>query len=305
MSEETQITFNEQESQATSQKQDLKVWGVKVTDTIKTQMQDLIKTEGLTGNDLLNEMLSLYIKTQTNDDVKQGMQTLTNATKQILNTYKLISDQMQFNQQNLEEECERKKEKMRLELTKLQEVNATLKTDKEGLEEREERRKERERELIDSVSRLEADKQSTQDLVAEYKDKINTLYGLIEEYKGYEKYKKENEELREQLDVVRKEKEDGEARVQELERKIQEQAERCERDMDKLRGECKREMEELKSKLSLENKENSLNLQAEHQQKQQDLRDEFNKKIDVYERKVVELWEKLEKGEGRGGKEKD
>lgn len=284
MSEETQITFNEQESQATSQKQDLKVWGVKVTDTIKTQMQDLIKTEGLTGNDLLNEMLSLYIKTQTNDDIKQGMQTLTNATKQILNTYKLISDQMQFNQQNLEEECERKKEKMRLELVKLQEVNAILKTDKEGLEEKDERRGERERELVDSISRLEADKQSTQDLITEYKDKINTLYVLVEEYKGYEKYKEENRGLKEQLDMTRKEKEDGEVKIKGLDKHIQEQSMRYEQ-----------ELKNLKNKLSLEHKEDRLNLQAEHQQKQQDLREEFNNKIDLYEKKIAELWEKLER----------
>ncbi|MFY2157972.1 hypothetical protein ACOSZF_20395 [Cytobacillus firmus] len=291
-----------------------KTFGVKVSEELHDRVKQMIEASGASAKDWFEKAVALSEIQDLKEGAKDFQSDLSELEVHTTRIYQLVANMVQRANylkddavKNLTEKLESRDEtisalqddlkRFKEEVTVLAEEKAAGQTEKEG--------------LTKQLEELRVTNENTQSLILEYKDKIDTLSSLVNQYKGYAE---ENERLK---DLHSKEKaellansEQKESRykssIEELQTTVHDQRQAVtdlEAQLNKTIEESKKENEGLKvyyenqltqvnDKKELEKERAILEVERKYQEKLEKAHEQYNQKI-------ASLYEKLE----RGGKE--
>lgn len=256
-----------------------KTFGVKVSDEVYDKVKMVIEANGITAKDWFEKAVSLYeinaIK-QGSSDYTQDLSELEHHTTRI---YELIANMIQrsisLKDQAVKEYADKliSKESIIVDLQqKLAAANEGVKTSVEELE------KVKESDTIQHQQLEEARKvsENNQLLIEEYKEKNDTLSGLVAQYKGYAT---ENNELKVQLNTLQIDAKKQLADIQLLVEAFEKKATRAEETAERLKQQHAEVIQMLEDKKDLEREKTIVELERTYQTKNVEMNDQYNEKF--------------------------
>lgn len=285
---------------------DYRTLGFKVSQELHEKVKSKIESSGLTAKDWIEKAVAL---TETNS-IKEGSiehkQDLNELEVHTTRIYELVSNMIQRSVVLKESAVRELTERVAQKDTIISEYQ--LKT-KEAIEESKlanETLKELEKEkedLIKQVEQLQATNKNNQALIGEYKEKIDTLSGLVTKYQAFaeenqklkEDHSKERDRLQSQVKEITLQTQDQQDKIKELKQNI-----------ESLKNNHVVELERITEKKDFEKDRALLELEKEYQNKLATTHEEHNEKIKQlydemaairkeYEAKIEELKEQNKK----------
>jgi chromosome segregation ATPase len=172
-------------------------FGVKMPEELKQQIDNLIKDSGLrTGKDFMQNLINGYVLEKTKEnipEVAEDLKELQSLTQRINNIYLNLGYRIE-NITKVQEQDKiqllSKKDSIILDLQSKTEI---ITAEKETITEAYNNTVNQNNEHLERVNELTESNNNIKALIDEYKSRIETLSGIIEEYKGY---KVENETVK-------------------------------------------------------------------------------------------------------------
>jgi chromosome segregation ATPase len=296
-----------------------KVFGIKTTDETEKKARDLIDASGLSMKEWFEKLLA-FSEVQNlkegSGDYKQDLSELEMHTKRI---YELTANMIQranYIKDDAVKGLVTKLESRDLTIAELQETVKKLTDDTKRLEEETKQSNIDKQALSEQVDGLRSANENNQALILEYKDKIDTLSSLVNEYKGYAT---ENTELKSkhaaELAEMKKEfeaKEDRmasaiaelnttvreqEGMIEQLQDKLTRTIEDHQKEVDNLKVNLDNQLTQLTDRKELEKERALLELERKYQEKLEKAHEQYNEKLSA-------LYEKLDRKEVAGEKGK-
>lgn len=183
-----------------------KTLGIKVTDEVYDKAKAVIDMSGLTAKDWLEKAVALYelnsLKDGISGDYSNDLAELEVHTTRI---YSLISNMIArstYLKDHAVKEVADKLESKEGIITELQEQNKSLKASISSLEEQHKLDSENAVALEEKLVSMQNSLDNNQALINEYKEKNDTLNGLVTRYSGYAE---DNERLKEEMSKAKAE----------------------------------------------------------------------------------------------------
>ncbi|UDK94803.1 hypothetical protein EYB33_00710 (plasmid) [Lysinibacillus sphaericus] len=181
-----------------------KTFGVKVTEEVYDKAKAAVEMSGLTGKDWLEKVIALYelnsLKDGISSDYSNDLAELEVHTTRI---YSLISNMVArstYLKDHAVKEVSDKLDSKEGIITELQEKNKSLKASISDLEEQHKVASKHALTLENTLVSMQNTIDNNQALINEYKEKNDTLSGLVTKYQGYAD---ENEALKKHLKLKR------------------------------------------------------------------------------------------------------
>lgn len=182
-----------------------KTFGVKVSEEMYEKVREVIESSGTSSKEWFERAIALYEMNTIKQGSSDYTQDLTELEHHTTRMYELIVNMIQRSVHLKEyavKEVAEKLESKEAIITDLQQQTQQLKmevvTKTEGIQAFEEQAKELEEKLLANQTMLE----NNQALISEYKDKNDTLSGLVTKYQGYAE---ENETLKKSFEMEKAE----------------------------------------------------------------------------------------------------
>lgn len=277
-------------------------FGVKVPEELKKQLEDLQKSSGLrTGKDFMQQLVNIYQVEKAKESipvVAEDLKELQTLTQRINNIYLNLGYRIEsINKAQEEEKTKMLKDKDSI-IKNLQTKIEDLKDQNDNLNNDNSEKVNLINDLYQRVNQLTNSNDSIKALNDEYKSKIDTMAGIVEQYKGY---KDTNEELNKLLA-------DSQTRNIELDNSIKEKdivIEKLNSELAMVKKANEKTVQELntkhnefiqsvKDKAELQREKEILELKSQHQEDKQELQNKYNKQIEEYQNKYKELLKELE-----------
>lgn len=270
------------------------VWGVRVSEEFKERIAKVIEQSGLKAQDYLENLIDQYQLNRVKDNplLQADITELQMLTARINNIYINVSERIQMHLEDKEikqqEVLAQKNSDLDAALNRIEELKQKcqeLETSKSSVEAEN-------KEHIKRIRELEEMGEANKALVAEYKEKNDTLAGLMNEYKGF---KDENSKL---CKVVESERQ--------LLRETEEKTKTMELEIVTLKNVLKETQEKhvdavdaLKERTAIEKDKAILELTIKQQQHVQEIIDQNNNKI----KELLAKIEVLSEANTKDGKE--
>jgi chromosome segregation ATPase len=262
-----------------------KTFGFKVTDEDFMQLEELFKESGFSSKD---EWMKNLIKEETLESVKEAnhefKQPLTELQVHTSRMYELVVNMVNQSVYLRDHAVKEVSDKLGQKESIIGEYQEKTKTAIEELKQVRESMKELEQgkeELAEQLEGLRSMNVNNQDLIQEYKEKIDTLSSLVNQYKGYadenEKLKAqfahEREQLQSQVKEISGQNHDQQDEMKELKQEVQ-----------SLKEHHAIELERLNEKKDFEKDKSLLELEREYQQKLLSANEEYTARFkELYE----------------------
>ncbi|MEW6040982.1 MAG: hypothetical protein AB1633_05630 [Elusimicrobiota bacterium] len=263
---------------------ELTTWSVKMTDDLKEKISGSLQESGLTGKEFMENLLNTYEQVKKErPEITPDLEELETITKRICNIYVNVGERMKT---ILKDKDDYHKtlitEKADL-INTLQKVISELKT---SLEEKTNLTKELEEEktiIQEEKSAIELrveneNKQHTEinlsnkALIEEYKQKNDTLTGLLAEY---ETYKNQIQNLKKNLDQERDEKKEAQYKARDMEEALN----KIKETLCRTEESYKTQIENIIEQRTFEKEKALLEQEKSLRNELQGIREEYNNKI--------------------------
>ncbi|MEG0451023.1 MAG: hypothetical protein RR595_14290 [Lysinibacillus sp.] len=182
-----------------------KTFGVKVSEEMYEKVREVIESSGTSSKEWFERAIALYEMNAIKQGSSDYTQDLTELEHHTTRMYELIVNMIQrsvYLKEHAVKDVANKLESKEAIITDLQQQNQQIKQEvamkTEGISAFEEQVKELEEKLIANQTMLE----NNQALISEYKDKNDTLSGLVTKYQGYAE---ENEALKKTFEIEKTE----------------------------------------------------------------------------------------------------
>lgn len=274
-------------------------FGVKVPEELKRQLEELQKNFR-TGKDFIQQLVNIYQVEKTKESiptVAEDLKELQTLTQRINNIYLNLSYRIEGINKVQEEEKQELLKSKDFIITDLQTKIETLKAENNALDNTCSNQVNSINDLYEKVNQLTQNNDSIKALNEEYKSKIDTMAGIVEEYKNY---KITNEELNKLLA-------DSQTKNVELNNNVKEKdyvIEKLSGEVDAIKKDTENKIQQLntkhdevirvvKEKLEIENDRAILELKLHNQKEQQEIQHKYNQEIQEYQNKYKELLKEL------------
>ncbi|TKI72533.1 hypothetical protein FC756_01360 [Lysinibacillus mangiferihumi] len=268
-----------------------KTFGVKVTEEVYDKAKATVEMSGLTGKDWLEKVISLYelnsLKDGISSDYSNDLAELEVHTTRI---YSLISNMVArstYLKDHAVKEVSDKLDSKEGIIAELQEKNRSLKLSISDLEEQHKEASKHALTLENTLVSMQNTIDNNQALINEYKEKNDTLSGLVTKYQGYAD---ENEALKKAFEVekaslVQQLNEQQTAyteQIHQLKQAKQQAYERVrelETTLENAQLNYTRELEIMQERKDLEREKALVEVEREYQAKLQAQNDKYNDKV--------------------------
>ena len=257
-------------------------WGAKVPGELKTEIQELLQTDSLTGKAFLEKVVDLY-KFQKTKEAAPELQTflkdLELHTKGIYELCDGMVKHVQLVKQTALDENQKALERRERQIDKLDLESKALKDTYEELQNIYNETVTEKNEVIEQIKQLTEIVESQKSTIALLKEKNDNLSDLIS---GYQEHEKEYVKLTIRLQEAQKALEEEIGKVKGLESTIEE-TKRLGNSKDELH---KSEIEKIKSMAEIEKEKAELKITKEYEAIIKGIRDESNDKINSLQEKI-------------------
>ena len=257
----------------------METWSIKTDEETKKELQRIQAEEGKEGKDFLKDILTAYKTSNLKD--KHPLLTgdtaeLKQMTNRMFEIYLNVAERFNTLTTVTEREAQELKETYSQEKITLEELisrqKEELKIIKEQLKEVQADRVNLENDLNTKVDQVNQVNQKNEALISEYKEKINTLTGLVNEFKGF----------KDEVTALKQEREQQKEANNELKDKLKEaeqEQEQTNKEILAQQQKHKEALESLKSKMVIECEKEALRVQKAQQDELQRVRDEYNTQL--------------------------
>lgn len=278
-------------------------FGVKVPEELKDQIQKMMSDSGLSGKDFMQQIINCYTVEKTKEnipEVAQDLKELQALTQRINTIYLNLGYRIESINKTQEQDKQNLLDKKDMIINNLQEQQQDLQQKNDELVNLYNNANDQNEDYLQRVKELTDSNNSIKTLNEEYKSKIDTMAGIVEEYKDYknqiEEYKKllaDSQAKNINLDNSLKQKDIS---INNLNIKIDNLQQDKDRAVKELNDKHLEELQSMKDKLNLESDKAILNLKQLHQEELEKTQDRYNKQIEEYQAKYKGLLEEMEKG---------
>jgi myosin heavy subunit len=272
-------------------------YSVRIDDQLKDKISDLIKESGLNSKDFMATMVQNYEINKTKEVIpllNQDLTELQTLTSRINNIYISIGERINTMSKAKDEEYKSILDKktslmdtLQDKISSLEELNTMFNTDVQHLQDAninlELENSKLKKQLQEDTDRLNQVNESNKALIEEYKDKIDTLSGIVEEYKGYkveiEQVKKDLQETSKQKDLLENQNIKLNDSIQRLNTDLQLKEQSHGKEIKSMNAKHEEGIKSLQEKMELKKEKTILDLQKKHQEELQTLNEEYNAKV--------------------------
>ncbi|MDA3729908.1 hypothetical protein PBV87_00075 [Niameybacter massiliensis] len=276
-------------------------WGLKLDLDLKEKVQEIVKNDFDSSKEFLEQLVNMYELHQ----LKQGENVLTSEieeleslTRRINNVFINANAKINTMLADKDDNAARQVELKGKLIERLQGDIATLEEEREQISSINDSLTLANTDYINQVNQLTKSTQTLEDLVTEYKEKNDTLTGLLAEYKADREQNKslqeENRELQKKLQELNAVATEQAKQILESGERLREQSTKHENSLQELLTKQADELDTTRRKAEIDANLSVLALQQEHQAKVQALQDKHNADIEQYQSKYRELLEQLE-----------
>jgi DNA repair exonuclease SbcCD ATPase subunit len=253
-------------------------WSVKLDEDTKQEIKGILEQDGQQAKELFKDMLGLYKLNKLKDVsfLSADADELKTLTTRIINIYANAGERFDTLIKDRAREHQAEKEHVKSIVDELKELTAEqeqeLKALNETLKEVQADRVNLETDLNTKVYQANQVNQKNEALISEYKEKIDTLTGLVNEFKGF----------KEEVTALKQEREQQKEANNELKDKLKEaeqEQEQTNKEILAQQQKHKEALESLKNKMVLECEKEALRVQKAQQDELQRVRDEYNTQL--------------------------
>ena len=253
-------------------------WSVKLEEDTKQEIKDILEQDGQQAKELFKDMLGLYKLNRLKDIsfLSADADELKTLTTRIINIYANAGERFDTLIKDRAREHQEEQEHVKSIVDELNDLTAgqeqEIKALKEKLKEVQAERVNLETDLNTKVYQANQVNQKNEALIGEYKEKIDTLTGLVNEFKGF----------KDEVTALKQEREQQKEANNELKGKLKEaeqQQEQTNKEILAQQQKHKEALESLKSKMVLECEKEALRVQKAQQDELQRVRDEYNTQL--------------------------
>lgn len=292
-----------------------KTFGVKVSEELYEKVKNMVETSGVSVKEWFEKAVALTAVQDLKEGTGDYKQDLTELEKHTTRIYELVANMIQranYLKDDSVKGLENKLESKDLTISELQTNVKTLKESLKHLEEASKQAGEEKLSLMEQVDGLRSTNDNNQALIQEYKEKIDTLSSLVNEYKGYatenvklkEKYSAEKNTMVTEFkqmesdleDEIRKYKSifaEQNKHVEQLKEKLENTIQANEKETELLKVNLENQLTQLTDQKDLEKERAILEVERKYQEKLQEVHDQYNEKI-------ARLYEKFDRNEDKG-----
>ncbi|MGX1402376.1 DNA repair exonuclease SbcCD ATPase subunit [Bradyrhizobium japonicum] len=296
-----------------------KVWGVKVTEETEKRADALIEASGINKKTWFEKILAIAEANNLKEAAVEYKQDITELEIHTTRIYELVSNMIQranYLKDDAVKGLESKLESRELTITELQNSVKGLKENLSQLEASSKQADEEKQTLLEQVEGLRAGNENNQALIQEYKDKIDTLSSLVNQYKGYaveiEELKANNSTEKEQIKAEFGEKEgrmissieelkatvrDQQSTIEQLQVKLDRTLEDHKAETENNKVNLNNQLIQLTERKELEKERAILEIERKYQAKLEQAHEQYNEKLS-------QLYERLEFKDKTNDKEK-
>jgi chromosome segregation ATPase len=292
-----------------------KTFGVKVSEELYDKVKEMIDAAGGNAKNWFEKTIALSQVQNLKESSKDYAADLSELEAHTARIYELAANMVQRANYLKDDAVKGLDEKVASRDLTITELQNNVKVLKEQLASAEEGFKQNEgekSELTEQLEQLRAANANNQDLIKEYKEKVDTLSSLVNEYKGYAA---ENLELKqahtaekEQMKVEFAEKEnrivssneelkatarDQAALIEQLEEKLNKAIEDHKGELENQKVNFDNQLTQLTDRKELEKERAILEIERKYQAKLEAMQDQYNEKI-------TRLYEKLDRNDDKG-----
>jgi chromosome segregation ATPase len=292
-----------------------KTFGVKVSEELYDKVKGMIDVSGISSKDWFEKAVALAGVQNLKDGSGAYKQDLSELEVHTTRIYELVANMIQradYMKMDAVKELEGKLESRELTITELQ---GTVKKVSEELKRFEEEFKQSEihkKELSEQVESFRSANDNNRALIQEYKEKIDTLSSLVNQYKGYatenvelkEKHASEKERMKvdfeekesrlaSSIEELKETARDQATTIEQLQGNLNQAVQDHKKDMENYKINHVSQLTQLTDKKELEKERAILEIERKYQEKLEKAHDQYNEKL-------TRLYEKLDRS-----KEKD
>ncbi len=273
-------------------------YSVRVPEDLKEKLTLVMQESGLTGKEFVGDLLSLYQLHQAKENVPVALQSdideLRRYTSRINHIYGNIVERTYETTQLQKAAHEEEMEKLKEEMAELQagfqsqkEALDLMKQEKETMaalkSDLEKELNSKEKEYLRSYSSMEDNMKGKETLLEEYKEKVESLAGIVTEQKAYQEQakamEKEAKKVAEAYEKEARERKNLADELKILEKQLSDQIKINEYQLTEKEKESKQALATLEEKLTLSCDKKLLAMQQAHQQQLQEAQEEYNTKV--------------------------
>jgi chromosome segregation ATPase len=289
-----------------------KTFGVKVSEDLHEKVKNMIDVSGGNAKAWFEKAVALVAV----QDLKEGSgnykQDLSELEVHTTRIYELVANMIQrseYLKMDAVKELEGKLESRELTVTELQATTKKLTEDNKQLEEVTRQSEENKKELFEQVESLKSANDNNQDLINQYKEKVDTLSSLVNEYKGYAaeniEIKKTHANDKEQIKAEYAEKErrmissleeikttahDQDTLIKQLQANLNKAIEDHKNEIESLKANQVNQLTQLTDRKELEKERAILEIERKYQAKLEQSHEQYNEKLE-------RLYAKLERND--------
>lgn len=286
-----------------------KTFGVKVSEELYEKVKNMIEVSGVSSKEWFEKAVALTTMQNLKDGSGAYKQDLSELEVHTTRIYELVANMInrsEYMKMDAVKELEGKLESRDLTVTELQMNVKRLTDERQQFEDAAKQLETEKKDLTDQMESLRSANENNHALIQEYKEKIDTLSSLINEYKGYAK---ENTDLKtkyaadiEKLKVDFEEKErraislNDELRISaqdlldengKIKEKLEKALEDHKKEIETLKSNNNNQLTQLADKKDLEKERAILAIERAYQEKLEKAHEQYNEKL-------AGLYEKLE-----------
>lgn len=286
-----------------------KTFGVKVSEELYERTKTMIENSGNSSKEWFEKAVALMDVQNLKEgsgDYKQDLSELEVHTTRI---YELVANMIQraeYMKMDAVKDLEGKLESRDLTITELQANAKKIIEERQQLEDAAKLLEVDKKELTEQVDSFRSANDNNQALIQEYKEKIDTLSSLVNEYKGYAKentelkvqYTAEKDKMKEEfeykenrmvssIEELKTTARDQAVLIEQLQEKLQRITESQEKEIENLKGNHINLLTQLTDKKDLEKERAVLEIERRYQEK-------LEKSHEQYNEKLARLYEKFE-----------
>ncbi|MDF2788593.1 MAG: hypothetical protein K0S80_1691 [Neobacillus sp.] len=285
-----------------------KTFGVKVSEEVYDKVKNIIDASGVSAKEWFEKAVALT----TVQDLKEGSgdykQDLSELDMHTTRIYELVANMIQranYLKDDAVKAIESKLESKDLTIAELQSKGNALSDALKQLEEVAKQGQEEKQVLSEQVEGLRAAGETNQALILEYKEKIDTLSSLVNEYKGFST---ENAKLKTEMEKMKVEFEqreglmatgiaelnatvkDKDLQIEQLQGKLNTAVEDHQKEVENVKANHVNELTQLTDRKELEKERAVLEIERKYQAKLEESHEQYNNKL-------AQLYEKLDRKE--------
>jgi chromosome segregation ATPase len=292
-----------------------KTFGVKVSEELYERVKMMIENSGSSSKEWFEKAVAVVAVQDLKEGVGNYKQDLSELEVHTTRIYELIANMIQraeYMKMDAVKESEDKLESRELTITELQGNVKKLTEELKRLEEGSKQTESDKKELSEQLESFRSANDNNQALIQEYKEKIDTLSSLVNEYKGYAtentELKTRHLEEKEQLKAEFGEKEgrmvlsieelkvtarDQAAIIEQMQDKLERVIEEHNKEMENLKVNFNNQLTQITDKKELEKERILIDVERNYQAKLQEVHESYNEKLS-------RLYEKFEMKESDG-----